>query len=134
MKWLVDLFVQIRASSLGQDATIEIMIALLGVMVCVLALIVTLLSIVLAVLGFLGYRDIKKAAVKAAKEAADKTAKQVAKKVAAKARKVGLEITQATEMVEGQAIEVKEKSPSEVTQTTQPQEPRAKATTDEGLR
>lgn len=84
MQWLVDLFTHVRVSSLGQDAVIEIMIALLGAMIAVLTLVAGLVTILIAVAAFFGYSSLKDNVVQAAVQRADEVAIKVAKESARK--------------------------------------------------
>ena len=67
-------------SGLGQDAVIEVMVAILGVMVAVLALTFGLLTVLLAVLGVWGWTTFRDDATKAAEKVArEETQRQFSK-------------------------------------------------------
>ena len=134
MKWLVDLFVQVRASNLGQDAAIEIMIAILGIMIAILAIIAGIITLGIAFLGILGYNEIKRKANEIARKIAEKTAREVAKQVAEhiakERREQAIEADQASALIE---VEAESLSDGNAPQNSE-HEQKVKATTDQNLR
>lgn len=72
----IDFWEQAHASGLGQDAVIEIMIALLGVMMAVMAILAAFVTLIFAALGVFGYKSIEERSVKAAEEKAAKVAEE----------------------------------------------------------
>lgn len=98
-----DLWSKAQASGLGQDAVIEIMIALLGCMIAVLTLIAGLFAAIVALLGVYGFQTIRDEATKNAGIIAGKTATEVAGEIAAKIMDEIRERAQATGLTESQA-------------------------------
>jgi hypothetical protein len=123
---ITDFLLKAKASGLGHDAVIEIMIALLGVMMAALSLLGVLISFVLAVLGVFGYQTIKGEAKRMAKGIAEKVATEIASKVMTEVSERG----QASGLSESQVEDINSK-----TTTTAPKQsrPRKKATSDKGL-
>lgn len=124
---ITDFLLKAKASGLGHDAVIEILIALLGVMIAVLSLIGLLISFILAVLGVFGYQNIKSAASKMAKVTADK----VASDMAAKTMREVFDAAQASWLSESQVEDVK--SAAAKKSMSRPARARQKATSDKSL-
>lgn len=116
-----DFVLKLHAQGLGHEAAIEIMIALLGVMLTVAALLVAFVS-------WLGYAEIKKAAVKQAR----KEARKIAKEAALNLYRAWLDEENAAEYTESQ----KDLGESKIeTPRTQPKQARKqKATSDSNLK
>jgi hypothetical protein len=119
-----------QASGLGQDAVIEIMIALLGIMIAVLTLIAGLFAAIVALLGVYGFQTIRDEATKNVGVIAKKTATKVASEIAAKTMDEIRERAQATGLTESQA-----EGTGELAAAAPPtRSGRTKATTDEALK
>lgn len=123
---ITEFWLKAHASNLGQDAVIEIMIALLGVMVMVLTLVAGLLSVFVAIVGIFGFGTIREEARKAAENIAGSTATKVAQDRATKMMIEISERAQASGLSESQAEEAAPSAPKKKTG-------RKKATSDKGL-
>jgi type IV secretory pathway VirB6-like protein len=138
---LAGLWGGIHASGLGQDAVIEIMVALLGLMVAVLAVIAGLFAVTVALAGVYGFKTLIDEATKMAsevattvagslaREIAEREASSVAKEIADKAMAEMSSRAQATGMTDSQVD--KDALP---TRAPKMRSGRTKATTDKGLR
>lgn len=60
---MTDFLLKAKASGLGHDVVIEVMIGLLGVMMAALSLGIAIVAILIAIFSFIGYESMKKKAI-----------------------------------------------------------------------
>jgi ABC-type anion transport system duplicated permease subunit len=118
----------VHSSGLGQDAAIEIMLAILAIMIGVLTLIAGLFAAIIAIVGIFGFQTIREEVKKRAETIAKRVSATVAKRIAAKAMAEILERAQASGLTESQGITEQDAV------TPKGQRGKRKATTDKSLK